>query len=126
MHFAYPARKSSNPPPFQPRRSHGSRLPTFSARERSRIKIACLALLALATIAYFFSKPAHGPRAQRAPSGDPPVVIVTVLDHTKYNKPYLDVITENREAYAAKHGRLPNLLTQCEHDSPWRNVRNLD
>jgi mannan polymerase II complex MNN11 subunit len=38
------------------------------------------------------------------PSGKPPVVIVTVIDPTKYNNHYLKTIKENRELYAAKFG----------------------
>jgi mannan polymerase II complex MNN11 subunit len=39
------------------------------------------------------------------PSGHPSVVLVTVLDPSESNDAYLDTIRENREKYAARHGK---------------------
>lgn len=99
MHFAYPSRKSSNPPPFRPR---STRLPGL---RRSRIKtIGIVLFLVLATL-WFFSNPrVPRPDPERVPSGRPPVVLVTVIDPTQYPNAYLKTIKENREQYAAKHG----------------------
>jgi mannan polymerase II complex MNN11 subunit len=41
------------------------------------------------------------------PSGSPPVVIVTVVDEVNYNKEYINMIKDNRNDYAKKHGKLP-------------------
>lgn len=100
MHFAYPPRKSSNPPPFLPR---ASRLPTFG---RNRLKLIALGGLAFIIILYLFNRGGtrHGYPTPRPPSGNPPVVILTVMDETKYPKQYLDIVKENRVAYAEKHG----------------------
>lgn len=68
-----------------------------------------IALVGLAFIAilYLLSR-AGGRRARRAPSGKPPVVIVTVIDEADhYGKDYLDSVRENRIQYAEKHGELP-------------------
>lgn len=69
-----------------------------------------IALVGLAFIAiiYLLSRASgrggHGTR--RAPSGKPPVVIVTVIDESDhYSKEYLDLVRENRIQYAEKHGR---------------------
>jgi hypothetical protein len=54
---------------------------------------------------WLFSNPkVPRPDRERVPSGQPPVVIVTVIDPTQYNNGYLKTVRENREQYAAKHG----------------------
>jgi len=46
------------------------------------------------------------------PTGEPPVVLVTVLDEQRYSKGYIDAVRENRERYAERHGMLsPPLLS---------------
>ncbi|KAL0940930.1 alpha-mannosyltransferase [Colletotrichum truncatum] len=99
MHFAYPPRKSSNPPPF---RARSSRIPPFL--RRSRIKLIAAGALAFFGFIYLLSgafKPSSGPRM---PSGNPPVVIVTALDETAYGKNYLASVRDNRNRYAQLHG----------------------
>ncbi len=101
MHFAYPPRKSSNPPPFVPR---SSRLSTL---RRGRWKLPALVALAVVGIIILLSRQGHskqGVPARHAPSGKPPAVIVTVLDENSYKKDFLDMVRENRENYAEKHG----------------------
>lgn len=39
-----------------------------------------------------------------APSGKPAVVLVTVLDASKYGAGYLETVKRNREGYAEMHG----------------------
>ncbi|KAK4214447.1 hypothetical protein QBC37DRAFT_283736 [Rhypophila decipiens] len=99
MHFAYPPRKSSNPQPYLPR---GSKLP---ALRKSRLKVIALGGLAFFTIIWIIIR-ASGSRAptRHKPNGNPPAVIVTVLDEKKYSKGYIDTIKENRMQYAEKHG----------------------
>jgi len=101
MHFAYPPRKSSNPPPFKPR---SARVPTL---RRSRLKVIALVGLAFLGILFLLSRSSGGksrPPKAHVPSGKIPAVIVTVLDETNYDKPYLDLVRENRRLYAEKHG----------------------
>lgn len=99
MHFAYPPRKSSNPPPFRPRTS---KLPHL---RRSRLKTLFLVLGAFVLGLYLLSgSSSPGPYHEHVPSGSPPVVIVTVLDATRYHAGYLNTVKENRELYARKHG----------------------
>lgn len=102
MHFAYPPRKSSNPPPFRPARPSSSRLPAL----RRRTKRTALAVVgAILFLLYLFSgSPSSTPYHEHPPSGSPPVVIVTVVDTSEYHAAYLDTIKMNRELYAKKHG----------------------
>ena len=44
------------------------------------------------------------PYHEHVPSGNPPVVIVTVLDPNTFSTTYLDTIRDNRKSYAEKHG----------------------
>jgi mannan polymerase II complex MNN11 subunit len=106
MHFALPPRKTSQPPPYLPRTS---RLPGL---RRSRVKLIALAGLAFLTLLYLLTRSSssssgHAASAKRAPRGTPPVVMVTVLDHSKYNMQYLEMVKENRIKYAEKHGMSP-------------------
>lgn len=101
MHFAYPPRKSSNPPPF---RAAGS---GFAVPRRARLRTIALGLLAFIAIVYLLFWPSQkNPYHERQPSGNPPVVMVTVLDHRHYSKEYLDTVKENRQLYAKTHGKL--------------------
>ena len=101
MHFALPPRKTSQPPSYQ----RTSRLPGL---RRSRLKLIALIGLAFLTLLYIATRPrsssGHAPSTRRAPRGTPPVVLVTVLDHSRFNGAYLDMVRENRIKYAEKHG----------------------
>ncbi|KAK1596126.1 galactosyl transferase GMA12/MNN10 family protein [Colletotrichum navitas] len=99
MHFAYPPRKSSNPPPFRPRTS---RIPPLVRRSRLKV-IAAVALMFLGFI-YLLAGFLRSPSGPHLPSGEPPVVIVTVLDEDNYSKSYLSGIRDNRKQYAQLHG----------------------
>ncbi|KAI0137274.1 galactosyl transferase GMA12/MNN10 family-domain-containing protein [Xylariales sp. AK1849] len=100
MHFAYPSRKSSNPPPFRPR---SARIP---ALRRSRLKVIAAFGLAIIFLIWLFLGGSSKPYTQRVISGKPPVAIVTVFDEKSFsnNPEYLKSIKENREQYAEKHG----------------------
>lgn len=101
MHFAYPPRKTSNPPPYLPR---SSRLPGL---RRNRLRLLILVGLAFFAFIYLVTRPGgrHGaPPRRPPPSGKPPVVLVTVLDETKYSRAFLETVKENRVQYAQKHG----------------------
>ncbi|KAK5661483.1 hypothetical protein OQA88_11387 [Cercophora sp. LCS_1] len=100
MHFAYPPRKSSNPPPYM---RATAKLPGL---RRSRLKVIAIAGLAFLLLIWLFSRPSssQGLYKGHIPSGKPPVVVLTVLDEKAYDKAYLDVIRENRIQYAEKHG----------------------
>jgi mannan polymerase II complex MNN11 subunit len=101
MHFALPPRKTSQPPPYVPRASR------LSGLRRSRLKVVALAGLFFLTLLYLVTRPSGSRNAvpvPRVPKGNPPVVLVTVLDVTKYSKAYLETVKENRMQYAEKHG----------------------
>jgi mannan polymerase II complex MNN11 subunit len=107
MHFAYPPRKSSNPPPFRPRSSKFPRLP----RSRRTLEIGVVAFLLLLLYLFTGSRSHRSPYHEHVPSGDPPVVIVTLMDPSKYSSAYMKTVIDNRKLYAAKHGYevfLPN------------------
>lgn len=108
MHFAYPPRKSSNPPPFRPR---SGPLPSL---RRGRLRTIGLGLLACILVLYLIFKPSkQSPYHERQPAGTPTVVLVTVLDTKQYSPAYLKTIRENREEYASRHGQYLD-QTQCE------------
>jgi len=101
MHFALPPRKTSQPPPYLPR---STRLPGL---RRSRLKVIALAGLAFLALLYLVTRPSssgHHAPAKRVPKGNPPVVVVTVLDYSKYSNAYLQTVRDNRIQYAQKHG----------------------
>ncbi|KAK0674586.1 family 34 putative glycosyltransferase [Cercophora samala] len=99
MHFALPPRKTSNPPPYMPR---SNRLPTL---RRSRLKLIAITGLFFLTVIYLLTRGNGHPKLKkRMPTGNPPVVVVTVFDEAKYGKGYIDTIKENRIEYAKKHG----------------------
>lgn len=98
MHFALPPRKTSQPPPYLPR---ASRLPGL---RRSRLKLIALGGLLFLALIYLATRPGSRGAAVRAPKGDPPVVLVTVLDASKYSGVYLESVKQNRLQYAQKHG----------------------
>lgn len=103
MHFALPPRKTSQPPPYLPRTS---RLPGL---RRTRLKLIALGGLFFLALIYLLTRSGgsrHGLPAARVPKGNPPVVIVTVLDSTKFSGTYLQAVKQNRLQYAEKHGTL--------------------
>ncbi|ROT43259.1 family 34 glycosyltransferase [Sodiomyces alkalinus F11] len=102
MHFAYPSRKSSNPPPFRPRQS---RIPIPTLRKGRLKSIAVIATIIIGSF-WIISKLFDSRDAPlfRRPSGNPPVVLVTVLDERKHGMGHSQSIRENREQYAKRHG----------------------
>ncbi|OTB05313.1 glycosyltransferase family 34 protein [Hypoxylon sp. CI-4A] len=96
MHHAYPARKSSNPPPYLPR---SSRIPRIRRSHAKSIVLFALAFIGLIWLLTGGSK--HS--SHHTISGKPPVVLVTVFDDND-NSAYIQNIKENRMQYAEKHG----------------------
>lgn len=97
MHLALPSRKSSNPSPYVNRSGR------FPMLRRSRVQAIALGACAVGVVIFILSQILGG--GDSIPSGTPPVVIVTVLDHEKYGKEYIENVRENRIQYAAKHGK---------------------
>jgi mannan polymerase II complex MNN11 subunit len=101
MHFAYPPRKNSNPPPFRPKSTR------FPALRRSRKRTLALLGLGFVCLLYLLTRRSNkwsaSPAKTHIPSGSPPVVIVTVLSGD-YGLDYMDTIKENRISYAKLHG----------------------
>ncbi|KAH8677370.1 galactosyl transferase GMA12/MNN10 family-domain-containing protein [Xylariales sp. PMI_506] len=129
MHFAYPSRKSSNPPPFRPR---SSRIPIL---RRSRLQTIALAGLAIIFLVWLFSGSGSGStssssaygltssggsksRPSRTITGKPPVVIVTVFDEqsSDMSPDVIRSIKANREQYAQKHGYKTHLVSARAYD----------
>lgn len=77
---------------------------------RSRLKnIAIGAVLFLGVLYLLFGGKRPDPYHEHVPSGHPSVVLVTVIDPTEWNTAYLDTIRDNRERYAARHGKFAEL-----------------
>ncbi|KAK4186081.1 hypothetical protein QBC35DRAFT_516476 [Podospora australis] len=112
MHFAYPPRKTSNPPPYLPRTT---RLPGL---RRNRLKLVAITGLFFLAVIYLLTRPNNGSRKSlsHTPTGKPPVVLVTVLDENKYSKAYIDTVKENRIKYAEKHGYRTLFAKEGDYD----------
>ncbi|KIW06242.1 uncharacterized protein PV09_02716 [Verruconis gallopava] len=135
MHYAYPGRKSSHPTSFTPRQSRSSILHTIRRRVRLRTLLtAALALgLLYLVLSWLFSSSSTeissipvAPVFTKAPSGEPNVVIVTVLDDEK-GQVYNTAVKQNRQEYAEKHGYATFMPQATEYnvgDSPksWAKV----
>ncbi|KAI0181478.1 glycosyltransferase family 34 protein [Hypoxylon sp. FL1284] len=96
MHYAYPPRKSSNPPPYLPR---SSRIPRI--RKSQLRSIALFGLVVIVLVWLFSGGSKHG--KHHTISGKPSVVVVTVFDDNDLSA-YHKNIRENRLQYAEKHG----------------------
>ncbi|KAF3765844.1 family 34 glycosyltransferase [Cryphonectria parasitica EP155] len=116
MHLPYPARKDSNPAPFQPR-SSSSRLQSvrrLALPRRYRQHAVAIAVFVLIALVWLVTRgssstpAAGGPLglANHVPSGRPPAVIVTVLDERRFGSKYTELLKENRKLYAERHGRI--------------------
>ncbi|KAF5596895.1 alpha-1 2-galactosyltransferase [Fusarium pseudocircinatum] len=113
MHFAYPPRKNSNPPPFKHR---SSQIPPILRRIRKRTALLLL-LGAIGLIFFLFGVKGETPYREHVPSGKPPVVVVTVLDTTQYNEAYLESIRHNREQYASRNGYEAMIVGVSDYDT---------
>ncbi|KAJ9665552.1 putative alpha-1,6-mannosyltransferase mnn11 [Coniosporium apollinis] len=124
MHFAFPPRKTSHPPPYALRQTRSPLL------RRSRLQF--LALVALGCIAglYILSKLFGSSSTTEAiPAGTPPVVIVTALNKSMGDA-FNEKIKQNREAYAARHGYATFFPSTSDYplgDSPasWSKVPSM-
>ncbi|KAI2634343.1 glycosyltransferase family 34 protein [Hypomontagnella submonticulosa] len=121
MHYAYPPRKSSNPPPFLPRSSRMPRIRRIHLRT-----VAFIFLVVVGLIWLFSGGSKHATR--RTISGKPPVVLVTVFDDKNDdNSVYTKNIKENRMQYAEKHGYGTLIAKTSDYDlngspSSWAKV----
>ena len=108
MHLAYPPRKNSTAAKYIPRQKLLPRVP-----RNKRTGAAILLVLVIFGWLIFGRgggrqsiQPLHSKVvANHAPSGKPPVVIVTVLDTSDHPKVYIDSVKENRKRYAEYHGK---------------------
>jgi mannan polymerase II complex MNN11 subunit len=102
MHFAYPPRKSSNPPPYL----RAAKLPSL---RRSRLKVVAAGGLTFFILLYLLIRGSrNGAYRSYVPTGNPPVVLVSTFDEMQYPKSFVDMIKENRIQYAEKHGKMPS------------------
>ena len=104
MHFAFPPRKSSNPPPYASSRS-SRRLPGARLWSRtSRLQqLAIVVLSGFATIWLLVKMFSRG-GTPSIPAGTPKAVVVTTLD-PGLSESYREAIMSNRKHYAQKHGK---------------------
>lgn len=101
MHFAFPPRKTSRPPPYVAAanaRNTGSILTRRMARQ-----LALYALIALAFLYILKSLFFGNSDVEYIPAGTPPIVIVTTFDDDLSDS-FKEKIKLNRETYAEKHG----------------------
>ncbi|KAI5863458.1 glycosyltransferase family 34 protein [Durotheca rogersii] len=119
MHYAYPPRKSSNPPPYLPR---SSRIPRI---RRGHLKPIVLVGVIIIGLIWLFS--GGSKQAGHTISGKPPVVLVTVFDDRSDDSVYKRDTRENRMQYAEKHGYGTLLAKTTDYDlggspSSWSKV----
>lgn len=100
MHFAFPPRKTSQPPPY----ARTSRKPPRFKQQQLRL-LGYIVCGFLSTYLLFHYVRFSDISADQIPSGTPPVVIVTVFDEQRMSEEYIQRIKANREDYAARHGR---------------------
>ena len=102
MHLAFPPRKSSHPPPYL-----GSRWSPANATAAIRRQRAIGVVIFVASLIIFFlflRTTSSSEPSERIPTGTPEVVIVTLLDDS-LSKSYIEKIRNNRDDYAARHGK---------------------
>lgn len=113
MHFAFPPRKTSRPPPYVAAanaRSQGSFLTRRMARQLAVYALVALTFLYIVKN-WFFS----GPAAEYIPAGTPPVVIVTTFDDDLAES-FMEKIRLNRNTYAEKHSYATFYTNSSEYD----------
>ncbi|MBE3043710.1 hypothetical protein IMZ48_14290 [Candidatus Bathyarchaeota archaeon] len=101
MHFAYPPRKSSNPPPFRPKSSPATSLRRGRKRTLGLIGVGFLFLL---YVLLGRSESLPTSKGKHVPSGSPPVVMITIFN-SEHGLEYKNTIKENRLTYAQRHGK---------------------
>ncbi|KAI5197011.1 hypothetical protein E4T39_07496 [Aureobasidium subglaciale] len=114
MHFAFPPRKTSHPPPYAARSSRSAWLRYSQLRN-----ILILAVGALVTL-YFLSGLFSTSTSVSIPAGTPKAVVVTTID-PELSEAYKAAIKANRKHYAAKHGYaafFPNTTDYPLGDNP--------
>ena len=97
MHFAFPPRKTSHPPPYAIRNSRSTFLRRGRLQNIAITAVGAFGLLWL--VIHLFSRSG----TTRIPSGTPSAVLVTVLD-PKDSETFNSAIRENRRDYASRHG----------------------
>ncbi|KAL8864947.1 MAG: hypothetical protein Q9174_007151, partial [Haloplaca sp. 1 TL-2023] len=100
MHFAYPPRKTSHPPPYEIRNPRSFSL---SYTRRKQLQAGALMLLTAFLLIFGLSHLFSSSPEERIPPGTPDVVIVTVIDEQSLSPSYIEKIQENRRSYAARH-----------------------
>lgn len=119
MHLPYPARKDSNAARYKPARpppaSSGFIPPIL---RRIRLRGGLIIAVVTFTCFYYFSSTLRGgtartsfkrsgtkhPISSHVPSGNPPAVLVTVMDSGLHSNAYLESLKLNRLTYAKNHG----------------------
>ncbi|OJD31800.1 glycosyltransferase family 34 protein [Diplodia corticola] len=101
MHFAFPPRKTSRPPPYVAAANARSQT-SFLTRRMAR-QLAIYALIALGFLYLVKNCFSTAPAADFIPAGTPPVVVVTTFD-ANLPESFKERLRANRETYAARHG----------------------
>lgn len=112
MHFALPPRKTSFPPPY-------ARVSAKNSSEKRRKQVLYLGYLVFGILTIYlvvnvFSSdnvPIQNGPIQR----DSSVLIVSVLDEKTMSDKYISVIKENRDDYAARHGKMAIMVLERQY-----------
>lgn len=104
MHFAYPPRKTSYPPPYAVR---NSRSLSLSYTRRRQLQAGAIILFTAVLLIFGMSHLFSSSPEERIPLGTPEIVVVTLMDEESLGRSYMDKIQENRRDYAARHGTIP-------------------
>ncbi|KAF2760555.1 alpha-1,6-mannosyltransferase subunit [Pseudovirgaria hyperparasitica] len=122
MHFAFPPRKTSNPPPYAAR---STRYPLSQYLRRSQIRKFAIIGLGIIAFVYFIAS-FSSESEERIPPGTPPAVIVTVFDPSA-DAVHTEQIKRNRISYAKKHGyetffALSTTYDLGKHTNAWSKI----
>lgn len=101
MHFAFPPRKTSRPPPYVAAATARSSGPLLSRRKAKQFALfALFALGVVYALRWLCSSPGDN---EYIPPGTPPVVLVTTFE-SDLPESFKENIRKNRQVYAEKHG----------------------
>ena len=109
MHFALPPRKTSQPPPYaraSPKPSH------FREHQLRLVGYIVCGILTFCLLVHYSSSTKS--LVVPAPSGTPPIVIVTVFDEQHMSEEYIQKVKANREDYAIRQGQQAHLKSMAQ------------
>ncbi|KAL1635607.1 putative alpha-1,6-mannosyltransferase mnn11 [Neofusicoccum ribis] len=113
MHFAFPPRKTSRPPPYVAAANARSQGPILTRRMARQLAVYALVVLGfLYLVKNWFLRASS---VEYTPAGTPPVVVVTTFDDDLTDS-FKEKIRLNRETYAEKHGYAAFFANSSDYD----------